>query len=223
MVDAFPVCRNPTCRTIRTAGYADRGLCLYHETVGREAITRLADDWVRLQPFIWQKPRLGDSVFTPFGPTLPFDTGVEALTREIVYTAQVWELPVREKVRLSDAPNQHSMGSYEDLLRAARILDAHYLVLAALGPHDHISYNRQPTTADGVDAILHLTTLHNRARARVGSSSSSHSVQGCCGVCGRETLRHDERDVDYVYCAMCGATWTWDEYADAVDGIPAAA
>lgn len=218
---SFPTCRATICRTPSEPGYADRGLCLFHEKAGEEAISRLVEDWSGLQPLIWDKAKGGNDeiIASVFGPTMPIDLAADALAREIVYVAVVWEIAIRERARLSDAPNQSGMGTIDDLQRACKLLLAHYSALIALGPTTYLDYDRKIAEADGIDATLHLTDLHRRAHGRVGIRLAVTSVPGGCGECGRETLRH-RNAASVVFCGTCKTEWSWDVYQDSVFDIP---
>ncbi len=218
---SYPLCRTPACRTPHTPGYADRGLCPYHETAGLDAVEALHDDWTRLQPLIFDKADLGMSGAgpAPFGPTLPIDLGVDALAREIVYVAVLWEIAVRDRAGLSDSTGQDGMAGGRELAAAARTLAAHYSVLLALGPTDHETYDRREATCDGVDAVIALTALHRRARARIGVDSKTYTVGGDCPVCGRAALRHRDGGED-VYCEHCDHVEAWGDYQDRVGLLP---
>lgn len=221
---SFPLCRNPGCRSVKESGYADRGLCVGHEAAGVEALGLLGNDWSCLQPLIWDKLVGAPSSDgpAPFGPSLPFcDLAVDALAHEIIYTAVVWEIAVRDRAGLSDAPNQHGQGTYVDLTRAQRILSGNWPVLLNLGPTKYMSYEyRKPAESDGIDGILKLTELHRRARSRIGWTKQTHTVAGACGSCGREQLRHQDESEE-VTCAACRWMCTWDAYQDALMAVPA--
>lgn len=215
-IPSYPLCRTPNCRTRPEPGYADRGLCQYHETAGVDAIQALPDDWSDLQRLIAQKPDLGMSASgpAPFGPTVPLDLHADALAREIVYTVLLWEEVVRDRAGLSDVASDPTP-VFVQATRAAKTLAAHYSVLLALGPTDHESYERQETVADGVDAVVTLAALHRRARARIGVTSRVYALPGSCPDCGWEALRHRDGGDD-VWCEHCRAVWPWDEYKDRV-------
>jgi hypothetical protein len=223
----FHLCRTLGCRTPKEPGYADRELCQPHEVAGLEAIGRLPRDWSDLEPLIWDKGAARHDtgrIDSVFGPTEPIDIGADALARELVYTACVWEIAVRAQASLWDAPNQHAMGGYQDLARASRTLVAHYPVLLSIDRHEHMGYDRKPAVMDGVDAVISLTSLHRRAHNKVGFTRMTHEVPGGCGNCGRETLRHkdpDGREQDDVFCALCHWTCSWDVYVDVMQEIPA--
>jgi len=220
---SYPLCRTPACRTTKTPGYADRGLCQYHETAGLEAIEALPGDWADLQPLVWDKADLGmtDGGLVPFGPTLPIDLAADALARELAYTAVVWEIAVRERAGLSDSIGQDVMPGGPELAAAARTLAAHYSVLLALGPVDHETYDRHEATADGVDAVINLTGLHKKARAHIGADARTTNVAGVCPNCGAEELRH--RDGGDVRCARCRTCWSYEAYLDYIVIVPLAA
>lgn len=214
------VCRNPRCRTPVEPGYAPRGLCQPEETAGLEAIQALPGDYAALQPLVWDKPSGGiGTVGTPFGPTVPINLAADELANEIAYTAVVWEITVRERVRLSEAPDQQAAAGYRDLCRAATILAAHYSVLLALPSTDHVDYHERLAVADGVEAILALTALHRRARIHAGITSPTTTVPGLCGECDRPGLQHRD-GADTVYCRYCHAEWDWATYRNHVAVVP---
>lgn len=216
-------CRDPHCRTRPEPGYAPRGLCQRHETEGLDAIRDLYTDWADLQPLVWDKQRGGlGAIGGKFGPSEPINYAAAALAGEIAYTAVVWEIAVRDRARLSEVNLDH-WPTGDDLARAVRTLTAHYSVLIATPITDQMDYDDKPASADGIDAILALVALHRRARSMIGLSSRETTVPGMCSVreCGREDLRHRDGS-NTVHCAGCRATWTWDEYQDAVALVPVA-
>jgi hypothetical protein len=107
----FTLCRQPGCRIRQEPGYADRGLCLPHETQGLEHLAELPTDHTELQYLVWQTPERGGYQDTPtrtvFGPRLPINETADALAREIAYTAVVWEIAVRDQARLSEPQHRH--------------------------------------------------------------------------------------------------------------------
>lgn len=213
-------CRTPACRTRPEPGYAPRGLCGWCEARGVDAVNLAYRDWLDLQPLIWDKLAGGiGATGGEFGPTEPINLAADTLAREIAYTAVLWEIPVREAADLSDAPNQHDQPGGGDTARASTILTAHYPVLINLRRHDHVAYDRRPTTADGVDAIIAMTRLHQQARSMLAITDKQTTVPGMCSVCNTETLRHKDGSND-VFCVTCKATWTWDEHQDAVAVVP---
>lgn len=213
-------CRAPGCRTRPEPDYAPRGLCQWCEDRGLEAINGLPYDWDDLQPLVWDKPAGGLGVTGgKFGPSEPVNYNAAALAGEIAYTAVLWEIVVRERARLSEVA-MRSWPDGNDLNRAVRVLAAHYTALLSIRDrHDYDGYDGRPASADGVDVVVALTALHRRARSMVGITDRQTSVPGMCSVCHTETLRHRD-GADNVFCAGCGATWTWDEHQDAVGLIP---
>lgn len=219
-IPSYPLCRTPNCRTRPEPGYADRGLCGYHETAGLEAVTALPDDWAELQPLIFDRLKTGMSTYDPmpFGPIELIDLHADSLAHEIAYTAVVWEIAVRDRAGLSDSIGQDVMPGGRELAVAARTLAAHYSVLLALGPTDHMSFDRQPTTADGIDAIIGLAGLHKQARSHIGADARTTNVAGVCPNCGAEQLKH--RDGGDVRCGRCRASWSYEAYLDYIVIVP---
>jgi hypothetical protein len=213
-------CRKPHCRTRPQPGYAPRGLCPPDEAAGLDAIHRLPDDHANLQPLVWDKPQAGiGTVGSPFGPTVPVNLGADELANEIAYTAVVWEIAVRDRARLSDAPDLGARAIATDLRRAACILAAHYSALLALPPTDFMGYDEKPATMDGVEAVLALTGLHRRASVMLGIASPTARVPGLCGECDAADLYHRDGS-DKVTCGTCKAWWYWDTYQDGIALVP---
>lgn len=220
MTDDVDRCRTPACRTTPTPGYAPRGLCPFHEAEGLDAIESLPSDWSDLQPLVWDKLRAGlsEAGGGKFGPSEPINYAADALGREIAYTAVQWEAVVRERVRLSEVP-EVAQPTYDDLARAARTLAAHYSALVATPDTDLLDYDGNPTTADGIDAIISLAALHRRARSMVGLTTKTTAEPGTCPNCGHETLRHRD-GADDVHCATCRQSMTWNDYQDTISVVP---
>lgn len=210
----FGSCRTPGCRTRPTPGYADRGLCSYHETGGREALTALPAQWVALQPLIYDKPVRGLSDTAgraPFGPTEPVHLPTDALARLIVYTLTLWEVPVRERARLADLPDPGTPAAA--VARAALTLTVHYAVLVATPPLPVYPTPDAPEAVeqDGPDAVVTLTVLSRRAAARIGQDAYTVALPYACHLCGWPQLRH-RVGADVVACPGCRTTWPWDTY-----------
>jgi hypothetical protein len=210
---SYPVCRNPTCRTTKRPGYADRGLCPPHEAAGLDAIGALPGNAVDLSPLIWEKLRIGGlaAVGAPFGPTEPMNLTVDALVLEIWYALEQWAEIVGDRVGLADA----------DFYAAGRLV-AHYTALMCVPPWPVARYDRRITDMDGLDAILWMTDLHRRAVWHVGNRGQTKNVPGACVGCGHERLQH-RNGADTVWCAHCRAVMTWDAYVDAIELVPIAA
>lgn len=218
----YLMCRTPNCRTRPVAGYADRGLCGYCETAGRDAVTALAGDWAGLQPLIWDHPARGlhenpGGHHKP-GPTVPLHLPTEQLASDILYAALLWEQPVREVARLSDQPPAGRPAA--DVARACLILTVHYPALLALLPVDYYPAPDAPTplAGDGPDAVVMLTALHRRAQARIGLTKAAEALPSPCHVCGWPQLRH-QIGADTVSCPNCRNVWAWDLYQDVQDGL----
>lgn len=77
---------------------------------------------------------------------------------------------------------------------------------------------RQPTTKTGLDIALHITNLHQQARAHLGHTRLRHNYDMPCpaydrhgNYCGAFTVGRDD-GTEWVNCTTCGAQWTEREY-----------
>lgn len=216
--ESFTVCRFTNCRTVPEAGYADRGLCPFHEQTGLDALTALPDAYAAVRAAVWDKPTAlrhdTGRINSVFGPSDPGQWDMDALAGEIDWVTDLWAEIVRERAQLADASG---------VVAACETLGAHYAALVAIPPTDVAGYDRQIVTLDGPDAIVWLTRLYRRARAAAGDLERTYVVAGTCHLCGAEDLRHrDSRDA--VWCGQCRARWTWDQYMAVMEadlfGVP---
>lgn len=213
-------------RRLRTPGQAtERGLCMPCERHGQFAIYELPGDWHRLHGFI----AAGGGGFGAGIPTnrieppIPLRLGVDQLMRDIAWTLVAWELPVRERARLSEV-SEKQVRPEVAVPRAAGCLVTHYSTLLALPDTDYLDYGLGPTTLDGIGAICVLTRLHHLARASIGESRQFIRRELPCPTepwgsgCGEYTLAEivgegAEGLPNPVVCQTCGWATNADEYA----------
>lgn len=199
-------CRYPNCRTTPAPGYADRGICGLHEQRGQAAIAALPVLTSRLGPLILEKPA------PPVGATggvfessVPLNVHVEALVREIGWVTATWTEIVRDRQGRSDR-----IGTIAD---RCKTLVNHWTVFVAVRDWPIVGYHdRQPTNTDGVDGIVDLSRLHDRAEHAIGHTKLIRSVPGICPRCGRPDLRHRDTE-DTLWCGHCRNVMTWNTYA----------
>lgn len=215
VTEPLTVCRFTNCRTVPEPGYADRGLCPFHEQTGLDAIGRLPLIYAALLPLVWDKPSAlrhdTGRLNAVFGPTDPGRWDIDALAGEIEWAVDTWAEIVRDRARLADATG---------LDAGCATLAAHYAVLVACPPVDVVDYDRQLVTMDGPDAVVWLTRLYRRGYGHTGRLEREYVLPEPCWECGAEDLRHrDSRDT--VWCGTCRNRWTWDQYQDATSLLAA--
>lgn len=168
------------------------------------------------------------------GPPVPLALAPEALQAEIVHVLATWEEQVRAVCRLSAvavrgpaAPWHTTVSNLSPpakvragraVQRAAEVLAPRLDVLARIEP---VTVYRCGTDGDaedvaGWEAVLHLSSLHQRARSLLGRTRRTEHLPGDCSNCGAVDLRRDEpryaEDPCDVYCGACAASWRREEY-----------
>lgn len=168
------------------------------------------------------------------GPPAPLAVGVEALQAEITHVVLTWEEQVRAACGLPTLPTYGQAAPWHTtdtnrppaarvrvgaaVQRATTILAPRIPELARL---DAACVFRTGSDGDaedvaGWEAVLQLSDLHARARAMLGRTRRTARLPGECSGCGAADLRRDEPryegDPCDVYCALCDARWTHDDY-----------
>lgn len=160
-------------------------------------------------------------------PPIPLRADVEALQRSIWWVTTVWAATLRTRERLSPPPT--GVRDYTAVSAAVAVLAPRVDRLAALGPTERIDYpaatdpevfhlDGEPhtsTTVTGVQAVLDLCWLHQRARSALGLTTPVHRLPGICPDChADEQLRRDVRGKhsDTVTCDACGTARPYDDY-----------
>lgn len=216
------------CRTKRgdaPGDATDRGFCLPCERHGQFAISQLPEDWSRLHAMIAAGGGgFGAGIPTNrIDPPIPLRVNVDQLMREIAWTLVAWELPVREKARLSEVAEKQVRPEVE-VPRAARCLVVHYDVLLSLAPIDYLDYALGPDTLDGLGAVGRLVRLHHLARAAAGESRRfeprilpcpPEPISSGCGDYALVEIVGEGGDgqANPVVCQTCGWATNADEYA----------
>jgi hypothetical protein len=219
-----------------------RGLCWPDERHGQFAIGELVGDWLALMQRVGK-----DAGRQGFGsiPTacaeapIPIHEHIEALTRQIAWTLDVWAQPVRERARLAEDvygyEHQWQQRRREGaaVQRDSGTLTAHYSVLLALAPVDYLDYETVTLVADdGPGAVAQMVQLHHRARSVLGVTKRRERRDLPCPPkpygCGLPELgewlgsgnRYYDTEVggwvtgpNIVDCGNCGWSCDADDYA----------
>lgn len=221
----------------REPGWADRGpLCDSELRVAERDVRMLLWDYVDLEQML---PRTlsqaldGQPAGKP-GPPIPLAVGVDAVQAEIVHVLATWEEQIRAACRLSQVPvfgqaaPWHTTDSNRPpkavlrpgavVQRAVGVLAPRIPELARLAASTVFRAGSDADAEDvaGWEAVLHLSALHNRARAMLGRTRRTERLFGDCSECGATDLRRDEPrfegDPADVYCGNCPARWSRDAY-----------
>jgi hypothetical protein len=167
------------------------------------------------------------------GPPMPMAGNPEALQAEIHHAVTLWADELRTRLGLSQPRPTVIVGAWHttktnpppkpqpkpgaELEQALTILTPRLRLLARIPPTAVFPTGCDDTPQDmtGVDAVLHLSKLHQRARSMLGRTQRSTKVPGSCSDCFGELRRDEpryEQDPCPIYCAQCGTTWTKDAY-----------
>jgi hypothetical protein len=205
------MCRLPYCRITPSTGYADRGLCLAHEHRGITALDELPALYVRLLPMVREKTTaaVGGGAGGKFGPSVPLNVNVDALAREISWVTGTWAEIVRDRRSLFDKPNT-------TIKERCKTLVDHWSVFISIRGWTITTYDRTITEADGVDGVVDLIRIHDRAVWTLGTEPGIVNVPGICPQCTHPALRHRDGD-DLLWCGYCGNTMPWNTYGLHVD------
>lgn len=146
------------------------------------------------------------------GAPVPIALGVEALQREIHFTLTTWEPVVREAAGLSRERSRNVRDGWA-VATAALVIAPRVPLLAAIGPTACFAdgWAAGPVERTGLDAITELRRLHRTARHTLGLTRDTHTLPGDCSACGASALRRADGS-DTVWCDLCDARWTLDDY-----------
>jgi hypothetical protein len=143
---------------------------------------------------------------------VPLALHVEALQRDIVWTLQVWEPPVREVAGLPPEQTRGVRDSWAVAV-AAGVVAPRIGLLVALGPTCGYADGlvAGPVERDGLYAVESLRRLHRLARSALGLTRRVFVLQGDCSGCGATALRRRDAS-DTVWCDACNGRWSFDDY-----------
>lgn len=79
-------------------------------------------------------------------------------------------------------------------------------------PHPDGGDDIGETVLDGVDAVLRLSRLHERAVSALGLTDATPWLAEHCHVCGLRALTANMRDAT-IHCRSCRNVWDQDEFA----------
>lgn len=160
---------------------------------------------------------------------------VDALQQEIVHTALTWEYEIRVACRLSDPTTLAPLADWHTtiskpqpvaqvrpgaaLQRAVTILAPRLRQLSLLPATAVLPTGAEddPQDVTGWQAVHHLQSLHQRAKAMLGRTRRILSLHGTCPTdCGAQALYRQEprehHDEPPVWCDACGSTAPYAAY-----------
>lgn len=142
----------------------------------------------------------------------PIDLTVETTQRDILWSLQVWEAPVREAAGLSPE-RVHGVRDRWAVRTAVSVIAPRVRLLSTLPPTWGYAdgLDAGPVERDGAYAVAQLRELHRRARRLLGLTRRVVHLPGECSGCGAWRLSRDDGS-DTVYCALCLRRWTIDDY-----------
>lgn len=146
-------------------------------------------------------------------PSVPISLAADALQRDVWHLLSTWEEIVREHCGLSSV-HQLRVRQGWAVQRAVRVLSPRLPQLAAIGPVACFpdGFDSGPDEMTGAEAILAMRALHRRIGWAIGLRHLQHAMPGPCWVCRIDGgLRRDDGS-EIVYCGLCGANTTWDDY-----------
>jgi hypothetical protein len=206
-IQSYPICRTPVCRTTPRPGYADAGLCMFHERIGLEAVQELPRLHVALGAILFDRPApKWSNTLRVFGPCDPLNVNAIGLQWEIGWMLDQWTEIVADRGGLTPR---------------WEILDAHYPLLLG-APRCAVTFPDWTVgDMDGIEAITAFTDLHGRARTFDPEADRVEEVPGVCARCSRASLRH-KTNGDTVWCDHCRTTVSWQAYDEAQSFLVAA-
>ena len=206
----------------QVAAWTDDQLCAACLRVAQRDVHALVYDYVDLEQAIVGVKRDTEMVSGTREQTLLIAAGIEALQRAIWLVTTTWEEIVRDVAHLS-TPAARVRDGFA-VQRAVETLEPRLRLLAGVGLVAVMPYGPDgpPTELTGAEGVLGMVALHAGTRSVLGITKLVNAMPGECSQCAMSTLRKDDsteafalrRDngSDTVYCANCGARWTWDEY-----------
>jgi hypothetical protein len=194
----------------------ERWLCEPCQTVTRQAVWLLPDDYARLAEIIGERQRSGgDLVAGSRELQVPINLGVEALMAAIHELLFAWAEPVAERARYRwDTTELGRAGAHVRVERAGWVLGHYFAALLNVDHHGYSTWDGDEEVFvehDGVEGALLLAELHHRARRMLGETRAVVRLPETCHTCGTlalETVRGSE----LVDCANCGEQVTIEEH-----------
>lgn len=191
-------------------------LCRACEDSAFEAIRQLGDDYGRLTEHrgadraVAQGPKVsGSGTNAP----IPISLGVDTLMCAIDDETLRWAVRITKgdpvpthptlRVRRCVAILGANLGTLVDMPRRR---------LPALLPHPEGGDYAGLKEMDGVDAVLALASLHQRAQLLLGETESTVFLRDPCPQCGRKALAVS-RDQQFVTCKGCQIVWDSEHFA----------
>ncbi len=196
---------------------AAEGLCDACTRHLRQAIVDMPQDYIDLEAVLGgTRDGLRQLVSGTRDLPVPLSLTIAAVQAELVHEAQCWAESTADVLGVwwdTQAARDSRPGPV--LERAARLLENSVSVLLALRGVVHTGWTDDDewTTLDrdGLDSADVLLDLHHRVQAVTGQKRLINRISDPCPSCDRVALQHPDGS-DTITCAVCGNSFTWDEY-----------
>ena len=189
-------------------------LCKPCEQHAFTAIAALADDWSALAKLMTagaprsSVPRYGGTGDRP----IPIPLGVDALMNQIETETLRWARIVAPDATIP-SPSRECVRRCVAILgsRTGTLVDLPAREIVEWVPHPDGGDDTTTTKRDGVDAVLYLARLHQRAEAVTGTAGTRIWLPDPCPRCGRKALS-PSKDQERVSCQACRQVWAANQF-----------
>lgn len=203
------------------AGVEDAGrLCQPCEATAFDAIRALGRDYLTLQAAITEpRGRIdGPKVTGSSERKIPIPLDIDTLMGDIDNETLRWTLRITRGDALPSAPEERVLRCVSILsANLGTLIDLPVHVVAAWFPHPDGGDWDGKLVFDGVDAVLRLAKLHQRAQSVLGLVETTTWLAECCHVCGLRALTiasdSDDPDDSLVSCRSCKNVWSQAQFA----------
>jgi len=182
-------------------------LCHVCEEHAFEAIRELGNDLSMLVTSVedGRAAAAGPKVSFSAERPVPIDLGVDSLRGEIDNEVTRWAIRV---TRGEELTNPHATLC----ANLGTLIDLPPQRVTVWIPHPDGGDDVGDEILDGVDAVLRLVKLHQRAQAMLGLTETTTFLPDPCPHCGRKALAVS-KDQQRVTCKGCRIVWDSDHFA----------
>ncbi|MBF6459818.1 hypothetical protein IU433_12300 [Nocardia puris] len=190
-------------------------LCRGCEERAFDAVRQLYDDFCQLctEHGTARAPAQGPKVRGGGSLPVPIPLAVDALIAAIDDETLRWTLRITKGDPVPAARGGRIAHCVRILSATlGTLVDMPAQVLPALLPHPNGGDYAGREVLDGVDAVLRLASLHQRARALLGDIETTIFLPDPCPHCGRKALAVS-KDQERITCQGCRIVWDSEHFA----------